>query len=92
MRMPRVSGSSRRKLPLLLSGLLSLSGCAAAPAYDTGRPAANPCRFIALKDYSPAFNHTLADELQAAPAGATWPGIVPDYMALRDAVRACQRG
>jgi hypothetical protein len=43
-----------------------------------------------LKTYSQAYRNRLADEVAAAPSGAAWPQAITDYVALRDAVRACK--
>jgi hypothetical protein len=43
-----------------------------------------------LKAYPPEFNARLADEVEAMPADAAALQAIQDYIALRDAVRACQ--
>ncbi len=68
----------RRTLPLI--GLVWLTGCATAGG----------CELLPLKAYTPAFNERLVGEVQAASADAVWPQAVIDYVALRDAVRACK--
>jgi hypothetical protein len=45
-----------------------------------------------LKTYSQDYRNRLAHEVAAAPASAAWPTAVADYVALRDAVRACRGG
>lgn len=82
--------SQRRKTPRLLTVPLLLAGCATAPASEP--PPVNACRLLPLQSYSRALNHRLADEVAAAPPDAAWPGVVADYVRLRDAVRACARG
>jgi len=47
---------------------------------------------LPLKTYSQDYRNRLADEVAAAPAGAAWPAAVADYVALRDAARACRGG
>jgi hypothetical protein len=69
-----------RRMFLLLAPIL-LIGCA-SPGSDT-------CGLLPLRTYGPIFSMQLADEVQAAPAAAVWPQAVTDYVALRDAVRAC---
>jgi len=79
-----VSRMRRRTLPLIAASCLA--GCAvAASSVST-----NPCQAIPLRDYSREFNAELADEVDTAPPGARWPAAVGDYVALRDAVRACK--
>ena len=68
-----------RTLPLLALSLLT--GCA-SPGFDG-------CSLLPLKTYGPIFSMRLADEVQAASPDAVWPQAVTDYVALRDAVRAC---
>jgi hypothetical protein len=50
------------------------------------------CDLLPLKTYSQTYRNRLADEVAAAPASAAWPTAVSDYVALRDAVRACRGG
>lgn len=66
---------------LLLIPLLWLTACEST---------IGSCSLLTLKDYPPAVSDRLADEIEAAPANATWPGVVGDYIALRDEVRACR--
>jgi hypothetical protein len=68
---------------LLPIATLLLSGCATA---------GGSCDLLPLKTYSQTYRNRLADEVAAAPAGAAWPTAVSDYIALRDAVRACRGG
>ncbi len=68
-------------LPLI--GLLSLTGCA-SPAFDG-------CSLLPLKTYPESYSMKLADEIESAPADVIWPSAVTDYVALRDAVRACRK-
>lgn len=42
-----------------------------------------------LKSYPPEFNARLADEVEAMPADAASLQAIQDYMATRDAIRAC---
>lgn len=81
--------SPRPRMPRLLIVPLLLAGCATAPASEP--PPVNACRLLPLQAYSPAFNRRLADEVAAAPPDAAWPGVVGDYVRLRDSVRACAR-
>jgi hypothetical protein len=68
-------------LRLLLIAILFLNvGC-------TG-PNPGPCP--PLKSYTRAENERLAAELEMLPDNAGTIGIIADYMALRDQVRACQ--
>jgi hypothetical protein len=48
------------------------------------------CDLLPLKTYRQHYRNRLADEVAAVPAGAAWPAAVADYVALRDAVRACR--
>jgi hypothetical protein len=74
----------------LLTGLLLLNGCATAPVSSPAITAtSNPCALLPVKVYGPAYNKELANEIEAAPKGAMWPLAVTDYIALRDAVKAC---
>lgn len=66
---------------LLLIPLLWLTAC---------ETTSGDCSLIALKVYSPSVSDRLAGEVEAAPPDATWPGVVGDYVALRDEVRACR--
>ncbi len=43
-----------------------------------------------MSDSTAPFTRALADEIDAAPADAEWPGVVTDYTTLRDSVRACR--
>jgi len=58
-----------------------LAGCAAT----TGS-----CELLALKSYDRATEQKILSELEAAPANAAWPGLLADYVALRDEVKACK--
>jgi hypothetical protein len=66
---------------LLPIATLLLSGCATVPG---------TCDLLALKTYDQPTRDKLAGEVAAAPTDAAWPGMVTDYVALRDAVRACK--
>lgn len=68
---------------LLPAAALLLSGCATVPG---------SCDLLALKAYDQPTRGKLASEVSVAPADAVWPGMVEDYVALRDAVRACKGG
>lgn len=67
---------------LLLLAMICLSGCAT--------PGFNGCALLPLKTYDKPFNERLADEVGRASVDAAWPQAVTDYVALRDAVRACK--
>ena len=71
-------------LPCLVPILLLGCATAAPKAPD------NLCRTIPVRHYTAAQQSALADEIQAAPAGSTWPDWITDYLRLRDGVRACQ--
>jgi len=71
------------RLIFLPIATLLLSGCATV---------GGSCDLLPLKTYSQHYRNRLADEVAAAPAGAAWPAAVVDYVALRDAVRACRGG
>ena len=73
-----------RQRKFLLLALSLLTGCETVGS-DT-------CQLLPLKAYGPIFSMGLADEVQAAPANAVWPMALTDYVALRDAVRACRGG
>ena len=60
--------------------MLSLSGCAAA----------GTCELLALKTYDPIVEARLLQELDIAPGDAAWPGLIADYVTLRDEVKACK--
>jgi hypothetical protein len=62
----------------LLLGLLAVAGCA-----STSTVWCPP-----LRAYDDAFEHRLADELEAAPAAAAWPAAILDYVTLRDQIGA----
>jgi hypothetical protein len=68
---------------LLPIATLLLSGCATV---------GGTCDLLALKTYDQPTRDKLANEVAAAPPDAAWPGFVTDYVALRDAVRACKGG
>ncbi len=65
--------------PLLLMSFLS--ACAAK---------GSECSLLTLREYPGIVSDRLADEIEAAPPGTVWPGVVADYVALRDEVRACR--
>ncbi len=71
-------------LPSLATVAILAAGCATEPSKP--RPAVCP----PLAEYAPEDQVRLADEIDAAPADATWPDFIADYGALRDAVRACR--
>jgi hypothetical protein len=75
---------------LLPLGISLWTGCAGPASSVTAEPATNPCLLLPLHAYSPEVNAALADEIQAAPVSAEWPDVVRDYVALRDAVKACR--
>lgn len=58
--------------------LAILAGCAGAP----------PVVCPPLRAYDAAFNARLADEIEAAPAGAAWPLAIEHYVEMRDQLRA----
>ena len=68
-------------LRLMLVAILFLNvGCSS--------PNPGPCP--PLKVYTQAENEQLAAELESLPPGAFTIGVIADYVALRDQVRACQ--
>lgn len=79
---------------LLLVTLTLLSGCAATAGSSLQVKGAttNPCEFIALQNYDPAFNAELEKEISTAPNSAVWPRAISDYHNLRKAVTACKEG
>ena len=83
--MPRYAWQ-KPKLTLLAIALISLTACGDLAS----NPGAGSCAGLPLRIYDAAFSARLADEVAAAPVGATWLGAIADYIGLRDAVRACQ--
>lgn len=77
----RLFRSLKNLLPILATA--SLIGCAAGNSRGL-------CSTLTLHDYSRAQQSQVADELGAAPDGATWPTWMRDYAALRAEVRACK--
>ena len=77
----------RKLLPLIV--LPFLASCA-GPVPSEPTATANPCRLIPLPDVTQATRDQLADEVDAAAAGAAWPEAVRQWIALRAAVRACR--
>ncbi len=75
-------------LPVLLATLLA--GCATAPHSEV--PAvANACRSISLPAKLGAQQRAqLADEIDAAPATAVWPGVLTDANRVEGDLRKCQ--
>ena len=78
--------SSKPRCALLLIGLGLLASCAAG----SSEPSTNACQAVTLQTYTKAEQARVADEMDAAPAGATWPGWITDYGRLRSGVRACR--
>ena len=76
------AGGRTRFWPVLSILALSLPGCAGA---GSDRYLCPP-----LIDHSVESQSALADELEAAPAGAVWPGYIYAYLQHRDACRALQ--
>ena len=70
-------------LALLVTVTTLCAGCATGAGSDA-------CDLIPLRVYDAGFNQRLAGEVETADAGAAWPEAVADYIALRDAVRACR--
>ncbi len=89
---PRKSSAVPRMLSLLLVTMpLWTSGCAPGPASSpVVVPGSNPCATLPLPAYSHAFNGAVADELAALPPGAALRTVVHDYVAERDAIKACR--
>ena len=85
---PRPRQSRRLWWSLLMAACLSCSGCATGDF----EPAVNACALLPLRDYPAAEQRQVADEIEAAPASAVWPGWISDYGVLRAAVRACRGG
>ncbi len=76
-------------LPVMLT--LSLASCAGAGR--TSEPAAvvNACQAVPLPDrLDPAKRAQLADEIEAAPAGAVWPQVVVAENRLVGDLAACR--
>lgn len=71
---------------LCLLAASCLTGCAAA----NSEPTVNGCTLLALRSYPPAEQRRVADEIEAAPAAAVWPGWIEDYATLRAAIKACK--
>ena len=71
--------------PLPAIALALLTGCGAAPS-----EVPRPCARVPLVSYSQDVRNRVANELEAAPDGAAWPGMIEDYSALRAAERAAQ--
>ncbi len=69
-----------RSAALLALLMPSLAGCVTAGG----------CSGIPLAQHPREQERDLAAELEMAPPGAVWPGIVTSYVELRDAVRACK--
>jgi hypothetical protein len=82
-RSPRKRQNVSRMLGLMLPALATilLSGCAMVGG----------CSLLTLKAYDKSTNTALADEIAGAPPSAVWPGIIADYVTLRDEVRACRQ-
>lgn len=70
-----------RRLALLLTGLLSLTGCATGSS-ETAVVLPVPV------EYSPAFQAQLADEVEALPPGSALERAMLDYGRLRAELRA----
>lgn len=67
--------------------MISLTGCAGT-VYRTQLEVYCP----PLTEYSPEWNHALADELDALPQGyAAIPMAITDYAKLRDKIRRCEQ-
>lgn len=69
----------------ILAAVLWLTGCASPPPVSTNAVCPIP------KAYSKADEATVAGEMKAAPADAEWPGWISDYIAERDALKACRK-
>ncbi len=75
----------RRALPWIAAACLT--SCAGA---NSSGPVPAPCGALVLRTYSAAEQHQVADEIDAAPGSAAWPGFVRDYGTLRAEARACR--
>jgi uncharacterized lipoprotein YmbA len=69
---------------LVLALALILAGCAT--------PGAVVVTCLPLRAYTPAEQDALADALAAVPSNSPLVGAMADYLAMRDADRACLAG
>ena len=75
------------KVISLLIGAILLSGCATTVYKTVVEPYCPP-----IKNYSEAFNHRLADEIENLPPDSrAIEEAISNYVVLRDKLRACEK-